>query len=201
MIYFNDPKTFSCRFKLKQAYGEPHRPIFTGECQLSSIKRTGTASKKTIAKQLAFHAVLDIVQNFPQNEEQQQLTTIDQSELDSDLEPPKLLTYHEMINLGITPTVQRICDRHEFFLRLPEQDRIEACKILSEENDTNKQKIDLACNALKLKYNVHNDPSETHSDRKVFVLGGQHDCVVIGKTESNLYDNVIKHFKIMLNLN
>lgn len=42
------------------ASGEPHRPIFTGLCQLSSIKFTGAASKKNIAKQMAFRAVLDI---------------------------------------------------------------------------------------------------------------------------------------------
>lgn len=184
-------------YKLKQACGDPHRPVFTGECQLSSIKRTGTASKKSIAKQLAFRAVLDIVESFPQNEEQQQLATTDgQPELDSDADPdqPKCLTYRELVKLGITPTVRELCDRHRFFLRLPEEDRLEACKILTDSSVANEQKIDLTCKALKLKYNFRND-------RKFFVLDGQHDCVLMGQTESDLYDNVIRHLKIMLDVN
>lgn len=186
---------------MKQAYGESHRPVFTVECQLSSIKRTGTASQKSVAKQLAFRAVIDIVQSSTQNEEQQQLAATAQQS-DSESETSKFLSYREMIKLGITPTVRHLCDRHKFFLRLPEQDRLEAGKILSDANGTNKQKIELACDALKLKYNISNAPNDTHGDHKVFVLlNRQHDCVKIGKTETDLYDNVIKHFKIMLNLN
>lgn len=183
-----------CRSRIKQACGDPHRPIFTYECQLSSIKRTGTASKKSLAKQLAFRAVLDIVQSFPQTEDKQQLATTNDGQLDSESEPPKFQTYRELVKLGITPKMQHLHDRHMYFLRLPEEDRIEACKILSDSNEANEQKIDSVCDALKLKYNLH-------EDRKVFVLGGQHDCVVIGKTESDLFNNVVKHFKIMLNIN
>lgn len=157
---------------------------------MASIKCTGTASKKSIAKQLAFRAVLDIVQSFPQNEEQQQLATVtDQSDAESD--QPTFQTYRELLKLGITPKVRHLCDRHMFFLDLPEDDRMEAHKMLADSNVTNEQKINLICNALKLKYDFRND-------RKIFVLVSQHDCVVIGKTESDLYDNVINHFKIML---
>lgn len=177
------------RYRIKQACGDPHRPIFTGECQLASIKCTGTASKKSNAKQLAFRAVLDIVQSFPQNEEQLQLAAIEQSNAESN--QPTFQTYRELVKLGITPKVRNVCDRHMFFLDLPEDDRCEAHQILADPNATNEQKIDLICNALKLKYDFRND-------RKIFVLISQHDCVVIGKTEKDLYDNVVNHFKVML---
>lgn len=189
-ISFNDLKTRSSRrYREKQAYGDPHRPTFEAECQLASIKRTGKASKKTIAKQLAFRAVLDIVQSFPQNEEQQQLATTDQADAESD--QPTFQTYRELMKLGIEPKVTHFRDRHMYFSKLPEDDRMEAHKILADSNVANEQKIDLMCRALKLKYDFRND-------RLTFVLLGQHDCVVIGKTESDLYDNVINHFKIML---
>lgn len=186
------------RFKIQQAYGEPHRPIFTGICELSSIKRTGTASKKSVAKQLAFHAILEIVQNFSQNEEQQQLAIVGQSQSAS--EPPKFQTYRELVKLGIKPKELLLRDRHKFFCRLPKEDRIEACKILSDQNVTNKEKVDLTCNALKLKYNIIDMDNDTQG-RKVFVLDGKHECVLIADTESDLYEDVISHFKNMLNLN
>lgn len=138
---------------------------------------------------MAFRAVLDIVQSFPQNEEQQQLATTVQSDAESD--QPTFQTYRELVKLGIEPKVTHFRDRHLFFLNRPEDDRMEAHRILADSNVTNEQKIDLICSALKLKYDFRND-------RTIFVLIGQHDCVVIGKTESNLYDNVINHFKIML---
>lgn len=183
---------------MQQAYGEPHRPVFTVICQLSTIKRTGIFSTKKGAKQIAARAVLDIVQNFTQNEEQQQIATVEQSQ------PPEKLfiTYRELKKSGIKPIKKRLRDRHQFFLRLPEEDRTEACKVLLDESGiygTSKDMVALACDAMKLKYNIHDVPNDTRG-RKIFALTSNHDCVITGK-EPNLYDDIIEHFKTMLNLN
>ena len=185
------------KFEIQQAYGEPHRPVFTVKCQLSSIIRTGTYSTKKGAKQIAARAVLDIVQSFPQNEEQQQLATVQS-------EPPEKLfiTYRELKNSGIKPKSVRLRDRHQFFLRLPENDRNEAKKYLLDESGiygTSKDIVDLVCGALKLKYNIYNVPDDVKG-RKIFALKSNHDCVLSGK-EPDLYDQVIEHFKTMMNLN
>lgn len=118
-------------------------------------------------------------------------------------EPPKFQTYRELIKLGIKPTSLRLRNRHKFFHRLPQEDRAEARQILFDHNSTSKEKIELACETLKLKYNIFNAPNDTNEikDQKIFVLDGKHDCVIFGETESDLYENVIDHFKIMLNLN
>lgn len=182
-----------------QACGDPHRPIFTVKCQLSSISRTGTYSTKKGAKQIAARAVLDIVQNFTQNEEKQQIATVPQSE------PPEKLfiTYRELKNSGIKPKTIRLRDRHQFFLRLPEADRIEAKKYLLSESGiygTSKDIVDLVCDALKLKYNIYNVPNDVKG-RKIFALSNSnHDCVLAG-SEPQLYDDVIEHLKTMMNLN
>lgn len=184
---------------MQQAYGDPHRPVFTYKCQLSSISRTGTYSTKKGAKQIAARAVLEIVQNFPQNEEQQQLATIAHSE------PPEKLfiTYRELKKSGIKPKTIRLRDRHQFFLRLPQDDRIEAIKYLLDESGiygTRKDIVDLVCDALKLKYDIYNVPNDTKG-RKIFALSStNHDCVLTG-SEPQLYDEIIEHFKTMLNLN
>lgn len=189
----------ACRFDVRRAYGEPHRPTFTVICQLSSIKRTGTYSTKKGAKQIAARAVLDIIQNFSQNEEKQQIATVVQSE------PPEKLfkTYRQLKDSGIKPTSANLRDRHLFFLRLPVDDRNEAYKILLDGSNiygTNKDKVDLTCRALQLKYNIISVPNDTKG-RKVFeLIKCNHDCVLTGK-EPDLYDDVISHFKTMLNLN
>lgn len=190
--------SFVRRFNIQQAYGEPHRPMFTVSCQLSSIKRTGTFSTKKIAKQIAARAVIDVIQSFPQNEEQQQLAPVVQSE------PPEKLfmTYRELKKSGIKPRTVRLRDRHQFFLRLPEEDRIEAGKILLDESGiygTVMDKVDLACDALKLKYEIKDVPKDLRGN-KIFVLLSNHDCVITGKTP-DLYNHIIDHFKTMLNLN
>lgn len=181
---------------MQQAYGEPHRPVFTVFCQLSSIKRTGIYSTKRGAKQLAARAVLNIVQSCSLNEEQMQIANVR-------AEPPEklLVTYREYRQLEIKPAKITLRNRHNFFLRLPKEDRDEIQKILMDESDiygTEKDKVDLSCAIMKIKYDVRDFPGQLHQ-YKIFSFKNQHDCVLIDK-EPDLYDRVINHFKIMLNL-
>lgn len=181
---------------MQQACGEPHRPVFTVLCQLSSIKRTGVFSTKKGAKQIAARLVLEIIQRFNQNQDQMQIATIES-------EPPEklFLTYRELRKSEIKPIKVSIRNRHNFFLRLPKEDRDEIQKILIDQSGiygTNKDKVNLACAAMKVKYSVQNIPDPRGYEIFSFYCSN-HDCVIIDK-EPDLYDRVIDHFKIMLNI-
>lgn len=179
-----------------QASGEPHKPEFTVICQLASIKRTGRFSTKKGAKQIAAQAMLDIVQNIPQNENQQQIATIN-------AEPSEktFRTYRELKKSDIKHVPIRLRNRHNFFLLLPEDDRREAEKIIMGKDGiheylTYKDKVDLTCKALKIEYEVKDIPN--HPRHKMFILSGDFDCVIASE-ESTLYDKIIDYLKTMLN--
>lgn len=174
-----------------QACGQPHSPIFTYVCELASIKRTATFSTKKGAKQRATRAVIDVIQNFEQNDEHQQIAAVD-------AEP---LTYIELRDSHTELWTPRVRDRHNYFLQLPKEDRNEARQILMDESSsfgTSKNKVELTCAALKLKYDIEDIPNHQHG-LKIFYLNGNHNCVIAAK-DDDLYDRVIDHFKTMLNL-
>lgn len=179
-----------------EAYGEPHNPQFTVICQLASVTRTGTSSRKKDAKQIAARKMLELVQKYHQNDEDMQVATLQS-------EPPEKVfrKYRELKNADIKPVVVRLRDRHNFLMRLPVEHRIEATKILVDQfgvHGTNKDKIDLICNVLKIKYCIQDVPGHPQSF-KIFCLRYNADCVFTGK-EDDLYDRIVDYFKTMLNL-
>lgn len=178
-----------------QACGEPHRPEFTVVCQLAKIKKTGTSSTKKGAKQIAAQKMLAFVQSIPQNEDQQQIATVDAEPSEKTLK-----TYREMKKSDIKPITVRIRDRHDFFIRLPIEDREASRKILMNGDvhvGTSKDKVDLICKALKLRYDIKDIPD--HKEKhKIFVLYDDYDCVMTGK-EPQLYDAILSYFQIMMN--
>lgn len=184
------------RFDELQACGEPHRPEFTVICQLAHIKRTGTSSTKKGAKQIAAQSMLTFVQSIPQNEDQQQIATVDAEPTEKTFR-----TYRELKKSDIKPISVRIRDRHNHFMRLPGEDREAAHELLRDKSaifGTNKDKVDLICKALKLRYELKDIPD--HSEKyKVFVLLDDYDCVITDK-EPLLYDRIIQYFKVMMNI-
>lgn len=179
-----------------EAYGEPHLPQFTVICQLASIKRTGTSSRIRDAKQIAARQMLELVQNFHQNEEKMQVATVQS-------EPPEKVfrRYYELKAEGIKPTVVRLRSRHNFLMRLPEDHRNEATQILLDNSGiygSNQDKVELVCNALKIRYHIQDVPDHPLSF-KLFFLRDNIDCVFTGK-EPDLYDRIVDYFKTMLNL-
>lgn len=185
----------SFSFSDAQRCGEPHRPVFTVQCQVSSIIRTGRFSTIKGAKQLAARTILQIIQSFPQNSELQEIATVEAEQ------PEKLFqTYREFKKAGIEPIVEKIRDRHNFFLRLPKDDRNEAKQIIMDDSSiysSNKDKVNSAFKALKLTYNIRDVVD--NSQHKIFHLHGNHDCVIVNR-EPDLYDDVIEHLRIMLNI-
>lgn len=177
-----------------QACGEPHRPQFTIVCKLASIKRTGTFSTKKGAKQLAAQAMLDVVQNMSQEENQQQIATLDAEPSDK-----VFRTYRELKKSDTKYNTVKLRQRHNYFRRLPNEDRAEAYNILMKDgamSDSSKDIVDLTCKALKLKYEIKDVPN--HPKRfKLFILLGNYDCVIT-EAESVLYDKVVAYFKAML---
>lgn len=185
------------RFELAQSSGQPHKPLFTYICQVSNIKRTGTFSTKKGAKQIAARNMIEALQNLAQNEEQKQIATVE-------AEPAEKIfrLYRGVKQLPAKPRAVQIRMRHNFFLELPEADRTEAAKILMDDESviygTAKDRVDLACAALNLKYGVSIIPNHS-KNFKVFYLQGDYDCVLAAK-EDDLYNEVIAHFKTMLDL-
>lgn len=179
-----------------QACGEPHRPEFTVICQLAHIKRTGTASTKKGAKQIAAQAMLSIVQTCSQNDDQQQVVTVDAEPAEKTFR-----TYRELKRSGIKAISIRIRDRHNYFMRFPEESRKEAYKILQSDGatvGTSKDKVDLICKALKVRYEIKEIPDHPNQ-HKMFMLLDDYDCVLFG-AEPSLYDRTLDYFKVMMNI-
>lgn len=138
--------------------------------------------------------MLAFVQSIPQNENQMQIATVE-------AEPPErtFRTYRELKHSDVKPISIRIRDRHNFFLRLPDEDRKEAYKILRTNSaaiGTNKDKVDLVCKALKLNYEIKSVSGHLEHN-KIFMLLGDYDCVITDK-EPDLYDRLVKYFGRML---
>lgn len=184
------------RFDVMQACGEPHRPEFTVVCQLAHIKRTGTSSTKKGAKQIAAQSMLSFVQNISLNEEQQQIATVDAEPTEKTFR-----TYRDLKKSDIKPISVRLRDRHNYFMRLPDEDREAACKILRSNSatiGTNKDIVDLVCKTLKIRYEVKDVPNHKQN-LKIFLLLGDFDCVIIDQ-ETDLYDRIIDYFQVMMNM-
>lgn len=172
-------------------------PLFICTCQVSNIKRTGTFTTKKGAKQIAAREMLEVVQNLVENEKSKPIATIE-------ADPPEKIfrAYRECKEWPKKVRAPLIRNRHTFFLRLPEADRNEAKRILMDDSSviygTSKDRVDLTCAALKLKYGVSSIPNHA-KQFQAFHLIGDHDCVIAAK-ETDLYNHVIVYLKTMLNL-
>lgn len=152
-----------------------------------------TSTKIKDIKQIVSHAAPSIVQNESQPPA---------APLVSD--PPENLfnTYHKLRTPTIQSTPLTLHNRHNFFLRLPEENQIRAREILLDQSGifgtTNKDKVNLTCKALELRYKFQNS-GKRQSNYKIFSLQGDYDCVLMGKIP-DLYDRIVDYFKTMLNI-
>lgn len=181
-----------------QASGQPHAPEFTVVCRLASIQRTGIFSTKKGAKQIAAQLMLKVVQNLPNETQEKQIATLN-------AEPPEKLfrTYRELKNSDIKPKAIRLSKRHEYFLRLPEEQQTAVKKILNQTNvmfagQSARDMVHLICKELKVEYDVKDVPGHPQNF-KVFAMKGPYDCVHVGN-DANLWDDIIEYFKVMFNV-
>lgn len=176
--------------------GEPHRREFTYHCQLSHLQSIGKGLTKKGARQTAAQEMLSLVKNMSENENQnqKQITPVETEPIEETFR-----TYRELKKSDIKPSTVRIRDRHNYFLRLPNDDRKAAYQILKSTSaaiGTNKDVVDLVCKALKLRYEIKDVPGHVGKN-KIFVLVGDFDCVISDK-EPILYDRIIRYFKTMM---
>lgn len=183
-----------------QACGQPHRPEFTIHCQLAHLQCNGRGSTKKAAKQNAAQEMLSLVEKISQNENENenedklQLTTVEDEPAENTFR-----TYRELKKSDIKSTSVRIRNRHNYFLRLPDENRKAAFRILKSNSaaiGTSKDIVDLVCKALKLKYEIKDVPGHVGGN-KIFVLLDDFDCVITDK-EPKLYDRIIKYFRTMM---
>lgn len=127
--------------------------------------------------------------------------------LQNEIQPPSapknlFSKYHELRTSKMQATPLTLGNRHNFFLRLPEEYQIRAREILLDQNGifgtTNKDKVHLTCRALKLQYNFRS-MGKSPSNYQIFSLDGDYDCVLMGKIPE-LYDRIVDYFKTMLNI-
>lgn len=182
------------RFTDLQASGQAHCPEFTVLCQVAHMKYTGTASTKKGARQNAAQAMLAYVQSVSLREDQIEIATVEAEPAEKTFR-----TYRELKKSDIKPILARIRNRHNYFHRLPNDDRQEAYRLLRTNNatiGTSKDIVDLVCKALKIKYEIKDIPGHIENS-KIFVLLGDFDCVIADK-EPLLYDRIIKYFRTMM---
>lgn len=188
------------RFDVQQACGQPHAPSFTIVCRLASIQRSGVFSTKKGAKQIAAQSMLNVIQRIAASSD------IDKQIATLDAEPPEkvMRTYRELKKMDIKPTGIRLCERHNYFKRLPDEDKKIAFDIFDGKETmfsgrSSQDIVDLVCKALKITYTV--DPVQKHPlHHKMFIINcnGEFDSVHVDKEEL-LYDKVLKYLKCMLN--
>lgn len=182
------------RYTELPASGQPHRPEFTYICDLAHLQSTGKGLTKKGARQAAAQEMLSLVKNISENKNQKQIEPIETEPVEETFR-----TYRELKKSYIKPTSVRIRDRHNYFLRLPNEDRKAAYHILKSTSaaiGTSKDIVDLVCKALKLHYEIKDVPGHT-AQNKIFVLVGDFDCVITDK-EPILYDRIIKYFRTMM---
>lgn len=173
--------------------GESHAPEFTMACKLSSHTTTGCANSKKTAKKVVAQQMLDIIEK--------QLAEADSPIPIIELEPVEevIKRYRRIKQDRKKLPTERLSDRHLFFENLPKEHQEEAAKHLCSadlsDGISNKEIVHLTCQALKIPYKV----SRIRENLLAFELECDYDCVICGKLP-NLWNDVIKYFKVMLNL-
>lgn len=188
LVYSNSTR----RFHVQQACGTPHAPEFTVVCELASIKRQGTFSTKKGAKQRAAQCVLDVVQSFERPDEQKQIATFNPDPVDK-----VIRTYRELKQSDIKPVAVRFSQRHNYFMRLPLEQRNEAYEIIYNSGQSDRDIVDLVCKAFKIPYDVCDVPNHP-AQLKMFVMRGDYDCLLAGKDDV-LWPEAVEYLKNMLN--
>lgn len=169
-------------------------------CCLSSIKRSGSFSTKKGAKQLAAEAMLNVVQELSSIHDADKLIA------PVDYEPPDKVyrTYRELKKSDIKPKIFNLSNRHKYFMKLPEEDRAAAEKILEGKSGafsghSDRDILDLALKALKIEYEVDDIPDHLFK-HKVLIMKGDMDSVHIGHPDA-IYKRVIDFLNTMITPN
>lgn len=180
-------------FTVQQAFGTAHAPEFRVECRVASMVRVGTFSTKKGAKQIAAQEMLQVVQNLPQEECDQQVAKIS-----DDLPEKHVKTYRELkkSDVKFMPGT-KLCDRHKFFERLEDVEKEKWRTIMYDLNETPKEKVHLMCRALGWHGEVTHVSEHPDGNVKLFELQGSNYDMVMAGSEPQLYVDVLDFFQEM----
>lgn len=185
--------------------GESHQREFTFGCKLGLNEKHGIASTKKEAKQKAACLMLECIgEEFSSDTESSFSESCDPASWVLPLQEIQsveevLAEYRRLKKPYIQPVEDGLRNRQNFFLKLPEADRLMAQNLLMcycADVISAKDIVDEVCEVLRLKYRLES----RRNGLKVFALAEtRYDCVIIAKA-SELFERVIDYLKTMLNL-
>lgn len=188
-------------FVLTESYGPTHLPVFTIECRLDSIKRSGSASNKQLAKKLAAKQVLDILKlSYPDQEKK--LMHVNDENMAKEEARRKITSYLELKNRNQTNKMGTLlCDRHLFFIDHKDEEFIESLKTILLTN------MNLSSKYQALQEELQNEweckiSRFADTDLKMFELLIEFDQFTVNLVakEDDLERTVIDYFMDMLQL-
>uniref|UniRef100_A0A182NUI5 DRBM domain-containing protein n=1 Tax=Anopheles dirus TaxID=7168 RepID=A0A182NUI5_9DIPT len=192
-------------FELVRSYGPSHAPVFEFECRIREIVRKGTHSTKKGAKQIACQEMIKTLQSMPVETAGLQIVPLEDAiEEVEQTEENVIKTYREYTQsdnkkkLGVT-----IADRHSFFLELPQERIDEARQLLTNPDETVREKSLRLPQVLglKAKFSIANTsmPTTIGTSMNTFeLLNPDYDCFIYGSGDV-FFKNVFDYFAVMLN--
>ncbi|KAI8117937.1 hypothetical protein CVS40_10268 [Lucilia cuprina] len=191
-------------FEIIQQGGTPDTPEFVAICSVASIKRYGVSEKKKDAKQIAAHAMLNVIADNTQPlDHQMQVASLESSMDDVEYERyHKFKTYRELSETSIGEIAPGILlsDRHNYFVKFHKHLKKAAWDIIYSDNyedNIQAQVMDLF-KALKIKPRITSNAAVMTSEKMVQI---EVDCdfdAFFVDVESKIYISVINYFRDML---
>lgn len=175
--------------------GQDHRKEFTFVCKVEKYESYGTATKKKLAKQNAAMAMIKIIEENGTLRENHVALNIE----DLPTVEEVLAEFRRKKNGSVTEVTSNLRYRNDFFLKLPEENKIKAKKVLKQDYaDLVQAKciVHAAMLALDLKYEI----KQIGRNRAVFALKEpRYDCVITGNNDE-LLSRTIDYLRNMLNM-
>ncbi|XP_020799177.1 uncharacterized protein LOC110177007 isoform X2 [Drosophila serrata] len=164
-------------------------PEFVIRCSVGAVVCYGKSDKKKYARQQAAGKVLSVITD--------EMTAAFEN---MTLESKK--TFNTFKNLGKTESVNKkavpLCDRHNYFKNFcPELKEAAFEVIRSDKYRNTKDKAMSLMSALKLKPSIDTVESTSVDPLLKVDLNCEFDCLILGM-ESEIYEQIIEYFKVML---
>lgn len=184
--------------------GQDHQKQFSFACIVEKYQCQGTASKKQIAKQNAAMAMIKLIEEKIEANELDSVDGVQRSSVAMTIEDlptvkEVLAQYRRMKCKSTVPAMSNLRHRKDFFLKLPEQNQMNAKQVLMNvySNPVEaKYIVHETMKALKLKYDIR----KFGANRAIFTLNEPTFECTIAETCEELFGRVIDYLKNMLNM-
>lgn len=184
--------------------GQDHQKQFSFACIVGKYQCQGTASKKQLAKQYAALSMINLIQEKIEAEELDSVDGVQRSSVALAVEDlpsveEVLAEYRRMKCKSTVPAMTNLSHRKDFFLKLPEQNQMNAKQVLMHDYSNPaeaKYIVNEAMKALKLKYEI----KKFGGNRAIFTFVEKTFECTIAETCEELFGRVIDYLKTMLNM-